>query len=130
MPQKACEGFILLKCHEIEHIHFRSFFRFKIDHVLFFSKLILKLAKWGISRFSNIKKWGISRKNHVINFKTEKGPKMDMFDFVTFQENTSLTCFLAQKFLGISRSLPYNFLYLAYAMYSRHICWSDQKDKN
>ena len=75
-----------LKCPKIEHINFRCFSSFKIDHVFFsrnsplfmfvfpeishFSCSQNQMGKWGISKSSNIKKWGISRKKHVINFKT------------------------------------------------------------
>ena len=32
-------------------------------------------------------KWGISNYSHVINFRTEKEPKMKFFDFGAFQIN-------------------------------------------
>ena len=35
---------------------------------------------------TNIKKWNISKK-HVINFKTEKEPKIKFFDLGAFQKN-------------------------------------------
>ena len=44
--------------------------------------------------FRTLKSRGISRKNHVIDFKTGKGPKINMFDFGTFRDFRAyaLTC--------------------------------------
>ena len=42
-----------------------------------------KWEKWGISNISNIEKWGISNNSRVINFITQKEPKMKFFDFGT-----------------------------------------------
>ena len=44
-----------------------------------------QIGKWGISKFSNIRKWDISKFEHVINFETEKEPKMKFIDFGAFQ---------------------------------------------
>ena len=66
-----------------------------------------QIEKWGISRFLNIKKWGHFEENHVIDFKTRKRPKMNMFDFGTFQEKIAyaLTRGIppSKAFWGISR---------------------------
>jgi len=45
--------------------------------------LILKMGNMGNLKKTIIKKWGISKK-HVINFKTEKEPKMKFFYFGAF----------------------------------------------
>ena len=37
-----------------------------------------------------VRKLGISKKMHVINFKTEKEPKMIFFDFGAFQINMQM----------------------------------------
>ena len=74
-------------------IHFWWFSCFNIGHMLFsrnaplfmFEDFEMPHFKCP-SRFSNIKKWGISRKKHVIDFKTGKEPKMNMFDFGAFQK--------------------------------------------
>ena len=86
--------------------HFRFIFPFKIDHVHFFRNAPLfyvhffkcpifpiwfwKWEKWGISKFSNIRKRGISKFSHVINFKTQKEPKMKFIDFWAFQNFVQL----------------------------------------
>ena len=44
------------------------------------------MGKWGISGKTNTKKCSISRKKHVIDLKTRKEPKINMFDFEAFQE--------------------------------------------
>ena len=79
-PKKHVRDLFFLKCHEIEHIHFRSFFRFKIDHVLFSRNAPLFYVRKSC-QFQN----QFREKKHVIDFETEKGPKMNVFDFVAFQ---------------------------------------------
>ena len=37
------------------------------------------------------KEWGISKEKHVINFKTEKEPKMKFFDFGAFQNKMQMS---------------------------------------
>ena len=71
-----------------------------------------QIEKWGISRILNIKKCGHFEENHVIDFKTRKRPKMNMFDFGTFQDFQAyaLTCkiYPSHAFWGISKNLPYH----------------------
>lgn len=50
-----------------------------------------QMGKWDLSKFSNIEKWGISRMNHVIDFKSGKGPKMNLFDFWASQRKKQMT---------------------------------------
>jgi len=69
-----------LKFPKIEDFHFRFHFCF----------LGSNRKNWGISNISNIEKWGISNYSHVINFKTEKAPKMKFFDFGAFQINEAI----------------------------------------
>ena len=85
-----------LKCPKIEPIHFRFFPCFTVVFLEIWCSKILKCPifpifrirweKWGISGKTNRKKWGISRKKHVIDLKTRKEPKINMFDFGAFQE--------------------------------------------
>ena len=107
----SCDSFLpfFSKCPKIEEFHFRFFFCFKIDHVHFFRNAKLsyhiRIAFFSKCPFFPIwfwngkngafrKKWkpymvrklGISRKMHVINFKTEKEPKMKFFDFWAFRK--------------------------------------------
>ena len=109
---------LFLKCPKIESFHFRFIFCFKIGHVLFlkyptflcsfFKCLIFPISesdrKNGTFKKTNIKS-GLFQKKHVLkstNFKTEKKPKMKLFDFGHFKnkcicyhvKNISLTCFL------------------------------------
>ena len=71
MPQKACErGF----CHVIA---FSQFFEMPQNRRISFSVPIW-FWKW--------EKWDISKNWHVINFWTEKEPKMKIFDFGAFQK--------------------------------------------
>ena len=84
LPQKVCGGYIK---HGMAYAF--VFEMPKIDRdfeVPHFSNLILRMRKWGNSRFSNAKKWGSSRKKHVIDLKTRKEPKMNIFDFGAFQK--------------------------------------------
>ena len=48
-------------------------------------------GKMGHFRKNEYKKWGISRKKHVIDFKTGKIPKLNMFDFGAFQEKLHMS---------------------------------------
>ena len=95
-----------LKYPKIEHFHSRFVSRFKIDHVTFslkcplfcvrkpwnasFSHPILKIGKWDISRFSNIKKWDILGKKHVTWFLNNKEPKMKFINFGAFWEKIQM----------------------------------------
>ena len=118
-----------LKCPKIQHIQFRWFSHFKIDHAFFlemthfllfvfpemphFSYLILKMGKWGISGKTNRKKWGISRKKHVIDLKTRKEPKMNMFDFGAFQEKLHMLSrekYLLHMLFGAFHDTPCNII--------------------
>ena len=110
-----------LKYPKIEHILFQCFYRFKIDHVFFlemphffmfvfpemphFSHLILKLGHF---RKNEHEKVGHFEKKHVINFKTEKAPKLNMSDFWAFQEKNAyaITWKISppHPFWGISRN--------------------------
>ena len=97
------------KCSKIEEFQFRFFFCFKIDHVHFFRNAQLSyhirfsfFSKCPIFPVSEsdrkkgafrkkcnpymVRKLGISKKMHVINFKTEKEPKMKFFDFWAFRK--------------------------------------------
>ena len=111
MPQKVCGGDIfhvmayafLLNCPKIEHIHYWWFFHYKIDHVQ------NQIGKWGISGKTNKKKWGISRKKHLIDLKTRKEPKMNMFDFGAFKEKLHMLShakYLLQRLFGAFHDTP------------------------
>ena len=45
-----------------------------------------EMWKMGHFKKKNIRKLGISKKKHVINFKTEKEPKIKLFDFWAFKK--------------------------------------------
>ena len=48
--------------------------------------ILIRLGRWGISRFANIKKWGHSRKKHSIDFEMGKGSKLNRFYHGAFQD--------------------------------------------
>ena len=84
---------IYLKCPKIEEFHFWFLFGFKIDHVrinrnapFFYVRNIWNAPFFPFSE-SDQEKWSISNNWHVINFKTEKEPKIKFFDFGAFQIN-------------------------------------------
>ena len=58
-----------------------------------------------------VRKSGISKKMHVINFETEKKPKMKFFDFRAFRKKWAKAItwinHLSHAFPGISKYLPY-----------------------
>ena len=60
-----------------------------------------------------VRKSGISKKMHVINFKTEKKPKMKFFDFRAFRKKWAKAItwinHLSHAFPGISKYLPYEY---------------------
>ena len=51
-----------------------------------FSFSIIRWENWGISGRTNIKKGHFEKKKHVIDLKTGKAPKLNIFDFGAFQE--------------------------------------------
>ena len=74
----------ILLFHEIVACFFLEMPRFQWSEIFemqHFSQFQNQIGKWDIWRFSNIiyVKWVISRKNHVIDFKTGKEPKINMF---------------------------------------------------
>ena len=105
MPEDACDGIcIFLEMLKNLWILFSVTFLFQ-ELVTWFSLkyptfhaskyfkspiLRIRKEKWDNSKFSNIEKWGISRKNHVINYKTGKEPKMIVFDFGAFQRKMQM----------------------------------------
>ena len=135
MSQKACERYI---CHVMAYaylfempqnriIYFSVFLLFEISSRVNYLKCPIficskylkcpifpiwfwKREKWGISNISNIEKWGISDFSHVIILKTEKEPKMKLFDFGAFQINGANVItwqnHLSQAFWGISYYPP------------------------
>ena len=100
MPQKAFEGGIF---------HVRAYAAYDMHFFLKCPIFRIRWEKWGISGKTNIKKWGISRKKHVINFKTRKEPKMNMFDFGAFQEKLHMLSrakYLLQRLVGAFQDTP------------------------
>ena len=68
---------------------------FEMPH---FSYLILKIGKWGISK-----------NKHVINFLTEKEPKMKFFDFGAFQKIRKILSrekYIFHMLFGVSPGTP------------------------
>ena len=62
--------------------HFHMFEIIEMPHLLFQNRI----GKNGHFKISQHIKWSISKNSHVINFKTEKEPKMNLFDFGAFQK--------------------------------------------
>ena len=102
MPQKAFEGGIL---------HMRAYAIFPempqnrtySQNRTFTYNIFEHIPK------SNIKKWGISRKKHVIDLKTRKEPKINMFDFGAFQEKLHMLSrakYLLQRLFGVFHDTP------------------------
>ena len=85
------------------------FFLFVFPEMPHFSHFQNQMGKWGISRFSNIKKVGHFEKKHVIDLKTRKEPKINMFDFGAFQGKLHMLSrakYLLQRLFGAFQDTP------------------------
>ena len=72
-----------ITCFFLEMPHSFMFEYFKMPN---FFIILIRLGRWGISRFANIKKWGHSRKKHSIDFEMGKGSKLNWFYYGAFQD--------------------------------------------